>query len=158
MQRNRCLDEFEFSNNFRRLGPAAQRELKDFMDFLLCRQYKREVIIAVFHNKLLNNLLHGLLHLIENEGLDINQIRRRVMQIKELYYLLFEKVHSHYAELIEDLDSCELVKEFGHSGFANLTDAINSNDPNRIRLEIIEFFQGFDRLSRHRSVRKIVAV
>ncbi|MGI6435787.1 MAG: hypothetical protein ACOX0F_10595 [Syntrophomonadaceae bacterium] len=152
------LDDAELLNNFHKLGPAAQRELKEYMSYLLCKQYKREVIITVFHNKLLNNLLHGLLHLIESEELDMNQIGRRVMQIKELYYALFEKVHSAYAELVEDLDGCEVVKEFGRSGFANLLQALASNKPNRVRMEVIDFYQGFDSLSRHRMARKIVAV
>lgn len=152
------LNDAELLNNFQKLGPAAQRELKDYMRYLLCKQYKREVMIAVFHNRLLNNLLHSLLHLIEREELDLHQIRRRVMQIKELYYALFEKVHSAYAELVEDLDGCEMVKEFGRNSFANLEQAIRGNNHNHIRMEIIEFYQGFDTLSRHRGVRKIVAV
>ena len=66
-----------------------------------------------------------------------------MIQIKELYYALFEKVHNNYAELIEDLDSNEAVKEFGRNGFANLEQAISSKHISRIKMEVIEFYQGF---------------
>ena len=114
--------------------------------------------MAVFHNKLLNNLLNSLIGLIQGDDIDISHITRRVIQIKELYYALFEKVHNNYAELIEDLDSNEAVKEFGRNGFANLEQAISSKHISRIKMEIIEFYQGFQSLARHHRGRKIVAV
>lgn len=153
-----CPTDVELLNNYQKLTPRAQKELHDYMRYLLCKQYKRDVMVAVFHNKLLNNLMHSLLHLIEREEIDLSQVNRRVMQIKELYYALFEKVHNKYAELIEDLDSNETVKEFGRNGFANLEQALHSQSLNRIKIEIIEFYQGFDSLSRHRGMCKIVAV
>ncbi len=152
------LKDIELLTNYQKLTPASQRELQEYLRYLLCKQYKRDVMAAVFHNKLLINLLHSLLHLIELEELDLQQITRRVMQIKELYYALFEKVHNKYAELIEDLDSNETVKEFGRNGFANLEQALRSQSSSRIKMEIIEFYQGFDTLSRHRGMCKIVAV
>lgn len=153
-----CPVDAELITNYQKLTPAAQRELQDYLRYLLCKQYKRDVMVAVFHNKLLNNLLHGLLHLIEREEIDLEQIKRRILQIKELYYGLFEKVHNRYAELIGDLDSNETVKEFGRNGFANLEQAVRSQSQSRIKTEIIEFYQGFDSLSRHRGMCKIVAV
>jgi len=152
------LKDIEFLTKYKKLAPAAQRELLEYMRYLLCKQYKRELIIAVFHNKLINNLLHSLLRLVERDEIDIPQVTRRVMQIKELYYGLFEKVHNSYAELIEDLDSNEAVKEFGRNGFANLEQAIRSNHVGRIKMEIIEFYQGFESLARHHGARKIIAV
>ncbi|HCF49054.1 MAG TPA: hypothetical protein DER60_02145 [Syntrophomonas sp.] len=153
-----CLNDIEILNNYKKLTPAAQRELLEYMRYLLCKQYKRDVMVAVFHNKLINNLLHSLLRLIERDEIDLSQVTRRVMQIKELYYGLFEKVHNNYAELIEDLDSNEAVKEFGRNGFSNLEQAIRSSQINRIKMEVIEFYQGFESLARHREARKIVAV
>lgn len=153
-----CFTDIELLTNYQSLTPAAQRELLDYLRYLLCKQYKRDVMVAVFHNKLLSNLLHSLIHIIEREELNIQQITRRVMQIKELYYDAFEKVHSKYAELIEDLDSSETVIEFGRNGFANLEQALRSQNPGRIKMEILDFYQGFDSLSRHRGMCKIVAV
>lgn len=152
------LKDIEFLTHYKKLAPAAQRELLEYMRYLLCKQYKREVIVAVFHNKLLNNLLNSLIGLIQGDDINISHITRRVIQIKELYYALFEKVHNNYAELIEDLDSNEAVKEFGRNGFANLEQAISSKHISRIKMEIIEFYQGFQSLARHHRGRKIVAV
>lgn len=158
MHKDFRMDDTELCNSYHRLGPQAQRELKDYVDYLLTRQYKREVIITVFHNKLLKNRLCGLLHIVESEEPDINLVKRRVIQVKELYFGLFEKVHSDYAQLVEDLDACEVVKEFGRTSFTNLMRAIDSNRPSRVRTEVIDFFQGFDSLSRHSRARKIIAV
>lgn len=151
-------DEIELLNAYHILGKTGKRELNDYLRYIMCKQYKREVMIAVFHNKLLHNLLHGLMFLAERDSLDTVQISKRIQQIKDLYYGIFEQVHCRYSEIIEDLDSNELVKEFARNSFINLERALQNGRHDLIRLEIIEFCQGFNKLSKRKDARNIVAV
>lgn len=150
--------EVELLNSFEHLSSAAQRELQEYVRYLLCKQYKREVMVTVFNNKLLHTLLHSLLHMVEREEMDIDAVARRINQVKEMYYAIFEQVHIRYCELIEDLDSNETVKEFGRTSFDNLDRALRTQSANLIRLEIVDFCQGYDTLGRRKDARKIVAV
>lgn len=150
--------EIDLLNVYHVLGQAGQKDLKDYIRYLLCKQYKREVMASVFHNNLLHNLLLSLMHMIEREDIDVEQVKRRVMQIRELYYAIFEQVHSRYAELVEELDSNEVVKEFGRSSFGNLERALRTGSAVLIRAEILGFYQEFNNLGRKKDARKIVAV
>jgi hypothetical protein len=152
------VNEVEILNAYQLLSPASRREFRDYVRYLLCKQYKREVMAAVFNNKLLHNLFLSLLHLLEKEELNLEQVAKRVLQIKELYYAIFEQVHCKYSELVEDLDSNEVVKEFARNSFANLDRAIRSKNPDLIRYEIINFHQEFNKLSKKKDARNIVAV
>lgn len=80
-------DEIELLNAYQLIGPAGKKELKDYLRYLLIKQYKRDVMNAVFENKLLHNLFHSLLHIVERNDFDINQVEKRVKQIKQ--YELF---------------------------------------------------------------------
>lgn len=151
-------DEVELLNAYQILRPAGQKDLKDYMRYLLYKQYKREVITAVFHNRLLRNLLHSLLYMTEKDDFHIQSVKRRVQQIKELYYSIFEQVHCRYSEVIEDLDSSELVREFARNSFYNLERALQGKNLDIIRCEIIDFYQQYNRLSQKEDTRKIVAV
>lgn len=151
-------NELELLNVYALLGPTGQRDLKDYLRYLLTKQYRRDVMSGVFNNKLIQNLLHSLLHIIEKDDFDIYQAKKRIIQIKELYYGVFEKIHTRYAELIEDLDSNEIVKEFGRSSFENLSRAFDSNDRKKIQYEIINFYQEYMKLSKKKDARQIVAV
>ncbi len=152
------VNEVELLNAYQILSPPGQRGLKDYLRYLLYRQYKREAMAAVFHNQLLHNLFHSLLHIIEREDYDLLQIEKRIKQIKELYYGIFEQVHNRFADVVDDLDSCEIVKEFGYNSFANVDKAIKSGNHVMLRFEIIDFYQGFSRLSQKKDARNIVAV
>ncbi|MDD2586678.1 MAG: hypothetical protein PHT79_06565 [Syntrophomonadaceae bacterium] len=152
------IDELELLNSYQILGPSGQRALKDYLRYLLCKQYRREVMVAVFHNKLIHNLFHSLLHIAEKDDLAIEQVAIRVEQIKELYYGIFEQIHHRYSEHIKDLDSNEIVREFGRNSFTNIERALESGDISLIRLEIIEFYQEYNKLSKKRDTMKIVAV
>ncbi|NLB88054.1 MAG: hypothetical protein GX790_02315 [Syntrophomonadaceae bacterium] len=151
-------NEVELLNVYALLGPTGQKDLKDYIRYLLTKQYRKDVMTAVFNNKLIQNLLHSLLHIIEKDDFDIYQAKKRILQIKELYYGVFEKVHLRYAELIEDLDSNEIVREFGRISFENLNMAFDSNDRGKIQFEIINFYQEYMRLSKKKDARQIVAV
>lgn len=151
-------NEVEMLNAFTALGPGGQRDLKDYTRYLLSKQYQKEVKTAVFHNKLLHNLFHSLLHIVEKDDFDINQVTKRMFQIKDLYYGIFEQVHTRYSELISDLDSNELVREFARNGFNNLEAALHKGNTTIIRLEIIDFFQDFNKHAQRRDARQIVAV
>lgn len=150
--------EIELLNAYQVLGQTGRKDLKDYMRFLLCKQYKREVMVSVFHNNLLHNLFHSLLHMIEREDIDLDQVRRRIIQIRELYYAIFEQVHNRYAELVEELDSNELVKEFGRTSFDNVERAIRIGSSVLVRAEILGFYQEFNNLGKKKDARKIVAV
>lgn len=151
-------NEVDLLNAYSILGPVGQRELKDYLRYVLSKQYRREVKVAVFQNKLLHNLFHSLLHLVEREEFDQETAAKRINQIKELYYGIFEQVHSRYNELVPELDSNELVREFGRCGFDNLNRAFYSGNPALIRLEIIDFYQEFNKHAQRRDARQIVAV
>lgn len=151
-------NEVELLNAYLLLSPVSRKEHDDYMRYLLCKQYKKEVMVAVFNNKLLHNLFHSLLHIVEKEDLDLEQIIKRICQIKELYYAIFEQVHCKYSEYVKDLDSNELVKEFARISFANLDRAIKSQNQDLIRYETINFYQEYHKLSKKKDARNIVAV
>lgn len=151
-------NEIELLNSYALLGSAGQRELNDYMRYLLCKQYKKELMTAVFHNQLLHSLLHSVLHLVERDEFDISQAEKRIKQISDLYFGIFEQVHNKFSEHIIELDSNEMVKEFGKDGFYNIHRACQSGNRSLIRLEIVEFYEGYNKLARKKDARKIVAV
>lgn len=151
-------EDVELLNVYQILKPTGRKEIKDYLRYLLCKQYKREVLVAVFQNKLLHNLFHSLLHIVEKDEININQIMKRIQQIKELYWGIFEQIHSKYSEFIEDLDSNEVVKEFGRTSFENIERALQGGDKDIIRWEIIDFYQQYNKLSQEKDTRKIIAV
>ncbi len=157
-----CVDvtahELELLNAICVLNPAGQRDLEDYLHYLLTKQYKREVKNMIFHNQLIQSMLHSLLHLVEREEFEVSQVQNRIRQVNELYYSLFEQVHNKYCELITDLDSNELVKEFGTTYFGNIKRACDSGNRNIIRMEIIDFYESFNRFAKMKDSRKIVAV
>lgn len=151
-------NEVELLNAYGILGHTAQRELKDYLRYLLCKQYKKEIMAAVFNNQLIHSILHNLLHIVERDEFDISQVEKRADQIREVYFGIFEQVHCKYAEQVEELDSNEMVKDFGRNSFENIKWACNSGNRIMIRLEIVDFCESFDKLARKKDARKIVAV
>ncbi len=158
MLENISFHEVELLNLHALLGAASRRDLKDYLKYLLTKQYKKEVMVAVFNNKLMKNLLHSLLYMVERDDFDIMLAKKRVHQIKELYYGIFDQVHMRYLEAIEDLDSNEIVREFGRTSFDNLDIVFRSGDPSKIKYEIINFNREFINLSKKKDARQIIAV
>jgi len=152
------LNEVNLLNQYEVLNANYQKELNDYMRYLLSKQYRREVMIAVFHNKIIINLLHGLLYLMEKDDFDVAIVKKRVGQMKQLYYGVFEQVHIRYSELIEDLDSNEIVREFGKNSFETLNQVLEQGEAEIIRFEIINFYHEYNRLSKKRDARQIIAV
>ncbi|NLW90165.1 MAG: hypothetical protein GXY34_00990 [Syntrophomonadaceae bacterium] len=152
------LNEVELLNSYQMLSVSGQRELKDYIRYLLCKQYKRDAMVTVFHNKLLHNLFHGLLHLVEREEIDREQVGKRISQIKDLYYGLFEQVHVRYSQHVDELDTNDVVSGFGANGFANLERALNGGNSEMLRYEILNFYQEYTKLSQRKDARSIVAV
>lgn len=150
--------EIELLNAVQLLGKSGQRELHDYIRYLLCKQYRREVMTAVFQNQLIHNLFHSILHTIEKEDFDVAQLTRRLRQIKELYFGIFERVHNKYSEQIEYLDSNELVRDFGINSYENIKRALYTGNRDLIRMEIVDFYEQFKKLSTHKETRKIMAV
>lgn len=150
--------EIELLNAYSRLGASGQRELSDYLRYLLCKQYKRDVMVAVFNNQLMHSLLHSLLHLVERDDFDVKQVDKRVQQLRDLYFGLFEEIHHQYSEIITELDSNELVKDFGTCSFNHIQRAIGLEDRSLIRMEIVEFYESYLKLSKRKDCRMIVAV
>lgn len=150
-------NEVELLNAYQCLNFSRQKELKDYLRYLLCKQYRREVMVAVFQNNLFTNLFHSLFQIIEGDEFDIILVSKRIHQMKELYFGIFQKIHYHYSEVVENLDSNETVREFGEN-FDNIEIAINNGNETIIRMEIIEFYQQYMILSQKKDARKIVAV
>jgi hypothetical protein len=83
---------------------------------------------AVLHNPVIQNLLHNILHQVEKNDFDIEQVKTRIRQLYELYFGIFESVHHKYSEVIEELDSNELVKDFGRNSFENINRALDAEN------------------------------
>jgi hypothetical protein len=150
--------DIELLNAFCNLNASAQKDFKDYIRYLLTKQYKRELMVAIFHNGLLHSLISSLLNIIEREEFQITQIENRMRQISELYFGIFEKVHVKYMALIDGLDSSELVKDFGRNSFDNINRACMSENRMLIRMEIAEFHEGYYKFSQKKEARNIVAV
>ena len=106
----------------------------------------------------MDNLLRGLVRIIEGRELDVELVTRRIKQIKELYYSTFQKVHFKYSEVVDNLDSNEIVRETGRHAFENIEQAHQSGDEELLRMEVREFYQDYKVLSRNNDSRKIIAV
>lgn len=152
------LREVEMLKVFQALGPAGQKECLEYIKYLLCKQYKKELMLAIFNNNLIHNLLRGLLYTVEKDEFDLPQAQKRVMQIKELYYAIFEDIHTKYSELVEDLDTNEIVREFGKNSFKNMENAFISGDTSKIRYEIIDFFQQYEKFAKKKDIKHVIAV
>ncbi|MDR1616280.1 MAG: hypothetical protein LBR98_04650 [Syntrophomonadaceae bacterium] len=152
------IDEAEILSGYWYLHPKAQREVQDYLRYLLCKQYQREVKLTVFNNRLLHNLFQNLLSVVEKEDFDIGMAERRIAEIKEIYYGLFEQVHQKYSEFVCELDSNEIVREFGRNAFENVGQAMRGGNLLVIRLEIIDFYQDYCKLSQNKELRQIIAV
>jgi len=150
--------EIEFLNMLGIMTPSGKREVMEYMRYVLTKQYRREVMAAVFHNKLLANLFHSLIFLVERDDFDVAQVQKRVQQIKQLYYTIFDQVHNKYREVIEDLDSNEVVREFGRISFDSLEQAFMQGQPSVIRMEVVNFHQEYNKLGKKKDARQIVAV
>ncbi|MGB4703365.1 MAG: hypothetical protein WBI01_12800 [Syntrophomonadaceae bacterium] len=150
--------EVEILNMLDIMTPTGVREVKEYMRYILTKQYRREVMAAVFHNKLLSNLFHSLLFLVERDDFDVAQVQKRVQQIKQIYYAIFDQVHNKYSKVVEDLDSNEVVREFGRISFENLERAFKQGQLSLIRMEVINFYQEYNKLGKKSDARQIVAV
>lgn len=150
--------EIELLNMLELLNPSGKREVREYTRYVLTKQYRREVMAAVFQNKLLVNLFHSLIYLVERDEFDIAQVQKRVRQIKELYYAIFDQVHNRYLQVIDDLDSNEVVREFGRISFENLDQAFKQGNLAVIRMEVVNFHQEYNKLGKKKDARQIVAV
>ena len=151
-------NEVELLNAYSILGHTAHKELNDYLRYLLCKQYKKESMVAVFNIQLIHSLLHSILHIVERDEFDISQVEKRAEQIREIYFGIFEQIHYKYSEHIEELDSNEMVKDFGRNSFENIRRACRSGNRITIRLEVVDFCESFNKLARKKDARKIVAV
>lgn len=150
--------DIEIINMLELLTPSGTREVREYTRYVLVKQYRREVMVAIFQNKLLANLLHSIIFLVERDDFDIVPLQKRLSQIKELYYAIFEQVHNRYLEVVDDLDSNEVVREFGRISFENLEEAFKQGNPTVIRREVINFQQEYNKLGKKKDARQIVAV
>ncbi len=150
--------ELELLNGYSLLRSSAQGDFLDYMRYLLSKQYRREVMAAIFNNRLLNNLIDDLVTMVDLEEVKVEHITKRVMQIRELYFGVFEQVHGRYCEVVDNLDSNEVVKEFGRISFDNLLRALKTQDMKIIKIEIGDFYQQYYNLSRKKDARRLVAI
>ncbi len=158
MYDNINASDIELFNAISNLDTTYQKEFRDYIQYLLTKQYKKELMGAIFHNQLLHSLLQSTLQLVEREDFEITQIEKRVKQMHELYFGIFEKVHLKYCEIIDGLDSSELVRDFGRNSFDNINRACLSGNRLLIRMEISEFYEGYYKFASQKGLRKIFAV
>ncbi len=150
--------ELELLNGYSLLRSSAQGDFLDYMRYLLSKQYRKEVMAAIFNNRMLNNLIDDLVAMVDLEEVEVEQITKRVMQIRELYFGVFEQVHGRYCEVVENLDSNEVVKDFGRISFDNLLRALKTQDRKVISAEVFDFYQQYCMLSRKKDARRLVAI
>jgi hypothetical protein len=152
------IRDLELLNAYSLLRPSAQGDFLDYMHYLLSKQYRTEVMAAIFNNRMLNKLIDDLVTMADIEGIEIDLIKRRVIQIRELYFGVFEQVHARYCEVVENLDSNEVVKDFGRISFDNLFRALKTEDRKLIKTEVLEFYEQYASLSRKKDARRLVAI
>jgi hypothetical protein len=150
--------ELRLLNAFSLLKASAQGDLTDYINYLLAKQYRKEVMAAVFNNRLLRNLIDNLLFVVEADEVETETIKRRILQIKELYFGIFESVHRRYCEVVDNLDGNEVVKDFGRSSFENLLMALNKGNIEIIRAEVNDFYQQYNNMSKKKDARIMVAI
>jgi len=150
--------ELELLNGYSLLRSSAQSDFLDYMRYLLSKQYRKEVMAAIFNNRMLNNLIDDLVTMVDMEEIEVEHITKRVLQIRELYFGVFEQVHGRYCEVVENLDSNEVVKDFGRISFDNLLRALKTRDRKIVKTEVLDFYQQYYKLSRKKDARRLVAI
>ncbi len=150
--------DLELLNGYSLLRPSAQGDFLDYMHYLLSKQYRTEVMAAIFNNRILNKLIDDLVSMVDIEGMEIELIKRRVLQIREIYFGVFEQVHARYCEVVVNLDSNEVVKDFGRISFENLLRALKTEDWKVIKSEVLDFYEQYDSLSRKKDARRLIAI
>ena len=150
--------DIELLNAISNLSTTYRQDFRDYIQYLLSKQYRRELMVAIFHNQLLHSLLRGTLQMVERDEFEITQVENRITQMNELYFGIFEKIHLKYSELIVGLDSCEVVRDFGRDSFDNINRACRSGNRLLIRMEITEFYEGYCKFAQKKEGRKIFAV
>lgn len=150
--------ELDMLKGYSLLRSSAQNDFLDYMRYLLSKQYRKEVMAAIFNNRMLNNLVDDLVAMVDLEGVEVEQITKRVIHIRELYFGVFEQVHARYCEVVENLDSNEVVKDFGRISFDNLLRALKTQDRGVIKAEVFDFYEQYYKLSRNKDARRLVAI
>lgn len=150
--------EIELLSAYDILNNSAKRDMRDYVKYLLCKQYKKESTIQVFNNQVIHNLFHHILHLMEKEKFDPQHLEKRIKQIKEIYFYTFEQVHLKYSKVIIDLDSNELVLDFGRNSFENIERAFIIGNTKTIKMEILEFYEQYLNISKKKDSQKVIAV
>jgi hypothetical protein len=142
------------------LTSPARKKLSEYLHFLLYKQYKAEVLSAVVGNQFVVQMLNRLRQMAERNDLDMPAVSRKLHQLRELYFSIFSSIHVKYSELVPDLDSCEIVREFGVAGFDNIERACMMENKLLLRLEIEDFYRGFETLAQKsiNNTRQLVAI
>ena len=71
-------NEVELLNAYQCLTTQGQKEIKEYLRYQLCKQYRREVMGSIFNNKLMEYMLRGLVHIIESSELDLELVERMI--------------------------------------------------------------------------------
>jgi len=151
-------NELALLKKYQILNAKGKRNAHDYLNYLIYQQYKKESFVQVFHNQIICNLFHHIKYLVTKENYDINHIERLVKQIKKVFFASLEQVNFKYDDIIDEMDSNEIVTGFARIYFENIETAFYSQDKNKIRKEILVGYEEFMQLRQRKKIEKTLAI
>jgi hypothetical protein len=154
-------EELDLLEAYTVLGSTERAGLVEYLSFLLGRQYRRDALAAITGNQMLIQLLLNIRQFVERDEFDLAAAGQRINRLRTLYFELFASVHLKYSAVIPELDSYEIVRDFGLTGFDYMEQACRLGNKPVLRAEIEDFYRGFQALAQKNNkykVRQLAAI
>jgi len=150
--------EITLLSKFNLLHPQAKQEIQEYVNYVLFRQYQRELYNAVLASAAINNGLNQIMRMCEREETDTEEILTKLKQVKFYFYQTYEGVKTKYEGVLAAIHAEDSLLDLGRLGFENILEAIYSNNKEQVRRETEEFLGMFRKLANPGDKRRIAAV
>lgn len=150
--------EIALINQYNLMNPQSRKEVRDYLAFVLLKQYRAEILSSVMGNGLVYNGLQQAARMCEHEDMELTDIVKKIGQVKAIIYSEIERVYLKYAEVLNDLCVEHTFIDWARIGFESIMEAAQSGNRQRLRQEINEMMEGYKRLSKREDRVRIIAV
>jgi hypothetical protein len=149
--------ELALLTNYQLLNPQHRQEADAYIEFLLFRQYRDELVRQVMGNPFLLSGLSQVQRMCEREDVGLDEISQKVRQLKYMYHQLLEKVDTKYQDVLESLTLDSTVRDFGRYNLCSLTEAVDAGDRRVIGSELEEMVCVLERFKKKGEMRRTLA-
>lgn len=151
-------NEMQLLNRFNMLNRENQREMEDYLRYLLFKQYKAELNQQVFGNPILLSLLTQAERMCERDETVLEEVQAKVEQAQYVFCQILERVSAKYEEIINEPGSDQYVRDWGRLGFQGVAEALEMGCRDRLKNQIEEMLHGYHRLAKKEDRILTVAV